>query len=145
MSCTKDRVNYFVVSWISDILLTFYLCYPTRSGIDTGRSLDDSVDLSEALKNHYNPELAMQKLNEVHNWLSSKETPESGYSDEDLVKMGFAKGYNLTAWTEIPGELDSTMIGKLLVTVFTGGRMGFVTGPGSSFRKEAKQLRDALR
>ena len=102
------------------------------------------MDLSDALKNHYNPELAMKKLMEAHKWLSSKQTPKSGYSNSDLADMGFQKGYNLTAWTEIPGELDSTMIGKLLITIVTGGRMGFITGPGYSFKREAQQLRDAL-
>ena len=115
-----------------------------RSGCDSGRSLDENVDLTEALKNHYDPELAMNKLKEVHKWLSAKEGPPSGYSDDDLTDMGFQKGYNLTVWADTPGELDSTMINKLILNTLTGGRMGIVSGPGYSFEKEAENLRKVL-
>mmetsp|Transcript_16396 Transcript_16396/g.18692 ORF Transcript_16396/g.18692 Transcript_16396/m.18692 type:complete len:633 (+) Transcript_16396:125-2023(+) len=114
------------------------------SDANAGRSFDENVDLSQALKQHYNPELVMSKLREVHNWLSSKKQPTLEYSDHDLSQMGFQKGYNLTVWMEVPGELDSTALGKLLLQHLTGGRMGFVTGPGHSFRMEAEMLRSSV-
>ena len=109
--------------------------------MNAGRSYDGKFDLNKALENHYNPELVMKKLKEVHDILGKDNTPETGHSDEDLERMGYAKGYNLTAWMEIPGEMDSTGIKKLMQQIFTGGRSGFVTGPGYSFRKEAEFLR----
>ena len=86
----------------------------------------------------------MKKLKEAHKWLSSKEGPPSGYSDDDLAEMGFQKGYNLTAWTETPGEVDSTMLKQILITTLTGGRMGLVSGPGPLFEKEAELVKGAL-
>lgn len=107
-----------------------------------GRAYDDTFDLTKALENHYDPALALQKIKEAHEMLS---TPEP-LSDVDLAKHGWEKGYNLTAWTEMPGELDSTAIGKLLLQNLTGGRLGLVgTGPGDYFRKEAMQYRNGLR
>ena len=83
----------------------------------------------------------MQKMREAHKWLSKEEAPPSGYNDDDITKMGFRKGYNLTVWEEMPGEVDSTALKKVLLQVVTGGRMGFVTGAGHTFRAEAGMLR----
>ena len=102
------------------------------------------MDLSKALENHYDPKLVMKKLRETHKWLSAKEGPPSGYSDEDLTDLGFAKGYNLTTWEEMPGALDSTALNTVLLQVFTGGRMGPTTGPGYSFYKESDELRSCF-
>jgi len=113
--------------------------------MNAGRSFDESVDLTKALENHYNPELAMKKLREAHKLLSSKDVPSPGYTDEELAEMGFQKGYNLTTWEEMPGAVDSNAIKKVLLQVVTGGRMGFVTGPGYSVRQEARGLRDRLK
>ncbi len=86
----------------------------------------------------------MKKLKEAHDWLSKEKVPESGFTDNELAEMGFEKGYNLTVWSEMPGEIDSTVIKKVLLQAVTGGRMGFVTGPGHSFREEAIGIRGGL-
>lgn len=111
---------------------------------NSGRGFDKNADLSKALQNHYNPELALKKMKEVHEWLGKENVPESGYTENELEGMGFAKGYNLTTWMEVPGEVDSTALPKIMLGALTGGRMGFVTGPGYSFRKEASTLRSCF-
>jgi len=109
-------------------------------GANPGRSFDSDVDLTEALKNHYNPSLVLQKLKETHEWLKG----DDDIDDDELEKRGWKKGYNLTVWTEMPGELDSRALKMVLLQTSTGGRLGYQSGPGSSFQSEAKQLRLAL-
>jgi len=66
-------------------------------------------------------------------------------SDEELVERGWKKGYNLTVWQEMPGEVDSSKTGKIILSILTGGRLGLpATGPGALFQKEASQFRDIL-
>ncbi len=99
------------------------------------------MDLTKALEKHYDPELALKKVKEVHEWLTGA-LPKS---NEELVQKGWKKGYNLTTWTEMPGEIDSRNISSVILQVMTGGRMGLQNlGPGETFRKEAKQLRSSL-
>lgn len=71
---------------------------------------DESVDLTEALKDHYDPELVKSKLVEVHNWLKK----DNSLTDEERVKLGWKRGYNLTTWEEFPGE--NLMLGHILHT-----------------------------
>jgi len=66
-------------------------------------------------------------------------------TDEEMEKRGWKKGYNLTVWTEMPGEIDSRALQQVLLQNMTGGRMGMKEmGPGASFKTEANQLRKAL-
>merc|ERR1712216_131567 len=77
----------------------------TISAGNPGRAYDAEVDYSEALKDHYNPSLTLQRLKEGHALL--KECCENDLSDIELKKRGWEKAYNLTVWTEMPGEIDS--------------------------------------
>ncbi|GFH53032.1 hypothetical protein CTEN210_09508 [Chaetoceros tenuissimus] len=115
----------------------------TISAGNPGRAYDPEVDYSEALKDHYNPSLALQRLKEGHALL--KECCENDLSEIELKKRGWEKAYNLTVWTEMPGEIDSRSIKLALLGILTGGRAGLTgTGPGKIFREEARQLRLAL-
>lgn len=106
-----------------------------------GRAYDETVDLTKALEKHYNPELALERIKQVHEWLKS-DTPKS---PKELEKLGWNKAYNLTVWEEMPGELDSRAMQKIMLQVFTGGRMGIVeTGPGYSIKQEATRLREVF-
>ena len=69
-----------------------------------GRAYDASVDLTEALKDHYNPELAKQKLAECHEWLNK----DVKFTDEERAEKGWSRAYNLTAWGEFPGTFQIT-------------------------------------
>jgi len=106
-----------------------------------GRSFDQSVDLTKALENHYNPSLALAKIKELHQYLKGTDD----MTEEQQQENGWYKGYNLTVWTEMPGEVDSRSLNEVLLQNLTGGRMGIQnTGPGDSFKAEANQLREAI-
>lgn len=101
-----------------------------------GRGYDESVDLVEALKNHYDPELAISKLVEVHNWLKK----DSQLTEEEKAKLGWKKAYNLTTWEEFPGE-GLTVFGVILA------RLGIKRGGGNreDAAEEAKVMRGKVR
>ncbi|KAL7495400.1 hypothetical protein ACHAWT_003860 [Skeletonema menzelii] len=102
-----------------------------------GRAFDDSVDLTEALKDHYDPEQAKAKLQEVHNWFK---TDAAKISDEEKEKLGWKQAYNLTTWEEFPGEVIS--VSNVLL-----GRMGLKggTGPSETVKAEAVSMRGLVR
>lgn len=70
-----------------------------RNPGNPGRSLDESIDLTEALKDHYDPELVKSKLAECKEWLKK----DSKLTEEEKSKRGWKKAYNLTTWEEFPG------------------------------------------
>ena len=58
------------------------------------------MDLTDALKDHYNPELVKQKLAECHEWLKK----DSKFTDDERTIKGWNRAYNLTTWGEFPGK-----------------------------------------
>lgn len=111
------------------------------SRANLGRAYDPEVDLTKALEKHYNPELALERIKQVHEWLKD-ETPKS---DEELEKLGWKKAYGLDVWEPMCGDLDSRAFQKVMLQNLTGGRMGIVeTGPGQSIKHEATLIRSAL-
>eukprot|EP00591_Stephanopyxis_turris_P015141 CAMPEP_0195538964 /NCGR_PEP_ID=MMETSP0794_2-20130614/49805_1 /TAXON_ID=515487 /ORGANISM="Stephanopyxis turris, Strain CCMP 815" /LENGTH=626 /DNA_ID=CAMNT_0040672975 /DNA_START=47 /DNA_END=1927 /DNA_ORIENTATION=- len=108
---------------------------------NVGRSYDESIDLTKALENHYNPSLALERIKKVHEWLS----PSEPMSDEEIEKRGWKKGYNLTVWDDMPGILDSRATKNIVLQNLTGGRMGIVgTGPGNLVKSGALQFREVI-
>lgn len=106
-----------------------------------GCAYDDSIDLTNALATHYNPALALEKLKQTHEWLKDP-APKS---DAELAELDWKKGYSLTVWEVMCGELDSRAIQQVMLQTFTGGRLGIVeTGPGFSIKAEATQIREVL-
>lgn len=102
-----------------------------------GRSFDDSIDLTEALKDHYDPEQVKAKLQEAHDWFKAD---AAKISDEEKEKLGWKQAYNLTTWEEFPGEVVS--VSNVLL-----GRMGLKggTGPSKTVKKEAVSMRGLVR
>lgn len=102
-----------------------------------GRAFDDSVDLTEALKDHYDPELVKAKLQEVHEWFKAD---AAKLTEEEKVKRGCKQAYNLTTWEEFPGEVIS--VSNVLL-----GRMGLKSGggPTKNVTAEAVNLRGIVR
>lgn len=109
---------------------------PGRSynGSETVTSKDVSLNLSEVLKDHYDPELAMTKLAEVHNWL------KEDMSEEERAKLRWKQAYNLTTWEEFPGEIVSAS--NVILS-----RLGIKSGGGnnSDAVQEAKAMRGMVR
>jgi len=102
-----------------------------------GRAFDDSVDLTEALKDHYDPEQAKAKLQEVHDWFKAD---AAKISEEEKEKLGWKQAYNLTTWEEFPGEVVS--VSNVLL-----GRMGLKSGggPSKTVKAEAVSMRGLVR
>lgn len=102
-----------------------------------GRSFDDSIDLTEALKDHYDPEQVKAKLQEVHDWFKAD---AAKISDVEKEKLGWKQAYNLTTWEEFPGEVVS--VSNVIL-----GRMGLKggKGPSKTVKKEAVSMRGLVR
>lgn len=75
-----------------------------------GRSYDATVDLTEALKDHYNPELVKQKLAEVHGWLNK----DAKITDQDRAEKGWSRAYNLTTWGQFPGKTLTMQVFRII-------------------------------
>mmetsp|Transcript_23631 Transcript_23631/g.57945 ORF Transcript_23631/g.57945 Transcript_23631/m.57945 type:complete len:635 (+) Transcript_23631:103-2007(+) len=137
--CYERYQSLVTVSW--DKKKSFKEKAAAMSRGNLGRAYDPEVDLTKALEKHYNPELALERIKQVHEWLKD----EARKSDEELAELGWHKGYNLTVWEEMAGELDSRAVSRVMLQVTTGGRMGIVkTGPGQSIKQQATQIRNAL-
>jgi hypothetical protein len=109
--------------------------FVSNSG-NPGRFYDDKVNLTEALKHHYDPELAIAKLVEVHNWLKKG----SILSDKEKEELGWTQAYNLTTWEEYPTEIIT--VSRILLA-----RMGIMSGGGNSevAVEEARLMRGVVR
>ena len=121
--------------FIPELMFYIFLHLSSDPG-NPGRGYDESVDLTEALKNHYYPELAISKLVEVHNCLKKDTSLTKG----DKAKLGWERAYNLTTWEEFPGEA-LTVSGVIL------SRLGIKSGGGNSedAAEEAKVMREIVR
>ena len=107
-----------------------------------GRCYDDKVDLTKALGKHYDPTLAMKKVLEMQEIFGGvlSDSHKGKETDER-----WQKGYDLTVREEMPGEIDSCDIMKVVLQGLTGGRMGLIgSGPGVSFRMEATKYRETI-
>jgi len=62
---------------------------------NSGRSFDETVDLAEALKSHYDPELAMKKLKEVHDWMKKG----NEITEADKEERGWQQGEDIVSCT----------------------------------------------
>lgn len=130
-----------------------------------GRSYDPTVDLTQALKDHYNPELVKKKLAECHEWLNK----DAKFTDEERTQRGWSQAYNLTTWGEYPGMFSrrcssitaffhlflNACISSLLfrsgeivsVSNVLLGRMGLrdIGGPTEHAAQESQQMRGVVR
>jgi hypothetical protein len=116
--------------------LTALLLHKRSNFGNPGRSYDEKSNIREALKDHYDPELAMSKIVEVHNWLKK----DASYSDDEKKGLGWNRAYNLTTWEEYPGEIIS--ISNVLLS-----RVGLKSGGGNNKEavEEAKVMRGIVR
>lgn len=133
LNCAVKCVS--VNSYLPELVFYLFFHLSSDSG-NPGRGYDESVDLTEALKNHYDPELAISKLVEVHNWLKK----DTSLTEGEKAKLGWERAYNLTTWEEFPGEV-LTVSGVLL------SRLGIKSGGGNSEDavEEAKVMRGIVR
>ena len=104
-----------------------------------GRSYIPGKDYSEALANHYDPDLAEKKLQECHNWLKK----DSVFTEKELQERGWNAAYDLTTWHEYPDTNRITIPGVILQNV-SGGLIGIGGGPSDEVTAHAVELRSSL-
>jgi predicted aldo/keto reductase-like oxidoreductase len=128
--------NLMSTSW--DDKKTFEENVAKMGSGNCGRGHQPDVDLTEALKDHYYPELVKKKLMEVHEYLSSKHD----MTDEDRQTRGFEQAYNLTVWGEFCGDTETLSAPKLVLQSLTGGYFGVNnTTQRRSSQADARKLR----
>jgi len=114
------------------------------SGGNSGRGFQPDQDFTDVLKDHYNPELAKEKIAETHRWLKkgSKET----FTQEERTAMGWEEAYSLTVWEEFAGDPSFISPAKVILQNLSGGWFGI---NNSRDRKQslskAKSLRSSIR
>ena len=118
---------------------TFEANAKTLDAGNPGRAFDNSIDLVEVLKDHYNPELAKERIMEVIELLGA----DAKFTDEDRKKHDAELAYDLSSWEDFPGR-ESLSIKNILKQVFTCNYFGplRMTGPNSKISGYAASLRE---
>ncbi len=139
--CRDRYISLLVANATWDKKKSFDENAAAMSAGNPGRCYDENVDLTKAVEKHYDPALALERIKEMHELFSTEEP----LSDKELEAKGWKKGYNLSVWTEMPGEIDSRAISKIIIQTFTGGRMGVTkTGPGNYIKTQSALIREML-
>jgi len=95
---------------------------------NSGRSYHPDIDLTQALANHYNSELVVEKLRECHKWLNK----DAHVTPEQKKLNRWSVAYDLSPWECYPCEI--TGISKVLLH-----RIGFHrTGPTAESEARSK-------
>jgi hypothetical protein len=110
---------------------------------NSGRAFQPNVDLTEALKDHYDAELVKSKLSEAHEWCS-KGNPV--LSHVERKEKGWDEAYSLSVWDDFPGIPASISVSKVLVQCLSGGHFGINNKKGRrNSLEKAQSLRESLR
>jgi len=105
--------------------------HKNRICFNPGLSYDPYQDLTAALSNHHNPELAKEKLAECHDTLKKEN------ADKVDEKADAELAYDLTTWEDFPGATRT--MSKVILQVVTKGCAGIsVTGAASMQNDYAK-------
>jgi predicted aldo/keto reductase-like oxidoreductase len=110
-----------------------------------GRAYDPSVDLTQALKHHYDPELVLQKLKECHGWFTNdnKGTLADKLSPDERKARGWDEAYDLRPWHEFP-DMDRMTVKGVMLQNLTGGWLGIGGGPTTESKDYGALLRATL-
>jgi hypothetical protein len=110
---------------------------------NSGRAFQPNVDLTEALKDHYDAELVKSKLSEAHEWCS-KGNPVLSHAERK--EKGWDEAYSLSVWDDFPGIPASISVSKVLVQCLSGGHFGINNKKGRrNSLEKAQSLRESLR
>jgi len=116
----------------------------TLSNGNPGRCFDGSIDIVEVLKDHYNPELAKERIMETIELLGG----DAKFTDEDRKKHDAEVAYDLSSWEDFPGRENvsfSAVIKQMLTRNYFGplsktGPNSKVTDYGASLRQYYEAL-----
>ena len=123
-------------SWKKD--KTFAENAKTLDNGNPGRCFDDSIDIVEVLKDHYNPELAKERIMETIELFGA----DAKFTDEDRKKHDAELAYDLSSWEDFPGR-ENMSVKSVIQQVFTRNYFGPLskTGPNSKVTDYAASLR----
>lgn len=102
------------------------------------RSLDTTMNLGDLLQNHYNPALAEQKIQEVHDLF--QDSTNTLLSKAERRAKGWDEAYDLRPWQEFP-DTDRLTSTSIVLQNLTMGYLGAGGGPS----KESVHLGDQIR
>mmetsp|Transcript_22725 Transcript_22725/g.63198 ORF Transcript_22725/g.63198 Transcript_22725/m.63198 type:complete len:647 (+) Transcript_22725:120-2060(+) len=109
---------------------------------NSGRGYIAGLNLDEALKDHYNPELAKQKMAEAHEWLQKA----TEMTVEERKAMGFDEAYSLTVWEDYCGDQTTISAAKVVLQNLSGGWLGINNAKSrADSTKRAASLRGSIR
>lgn len=104
-----------------------------------GRAFIAKTDYTEALKNHYNPDILKSKMAETHEWLASTKS----MTNTERQERGWDVAYDLRVWESFPG--DSPTIPGVVLSALTGGWLGCGgKGPTQASKELAREIREAV-
>jgi predicted aldo/keto reductase-like oxidoreductase len=111
---------------------------------NSGRTYQPDVDLTEALKDHYDSELVKMKLAEAHEWLTQS---KDVLTDKHRKTKGWDEAYSLSVWEDFPGDpTRSGFRGSVMLQGLTGGYFGVNNkGDRRQSLEKAKSLRSSFR
>ena len=69
---------------------------------NVGLPYDPKIDLTDALKHHFDPVTVIRKLKECDTWLNSC----ANITEKQRKTRGWEMAYSLTPWVEYPGTYD---------------------------------------
>jgi hypothetical protein len=104
------------------------------------RGLDDNIDLSSALQNHYDPRLAEERVQYVHGLFSSK----SPLNSDKRRGRGWDAAYDLRPWNEFPDTERITIPGIILQNLIPESRFGTGGGPTRESNDLGEQIRETI-
>jgi hypothetical protein len=104
------------------------------------RAPDDSIDYTQVLSSHYDPELAEEKIKEVHALLGR---PAKIWTAEERSKRGWEEAYDLRPWTEFP-DTERMSIPGLVLQNMTAGYFGNGGGPTAETVNLGQRIREFI-
>lgn len=111
-----------------------------RNPGNPGRPYDESVDITNALLNHYDPNSALVKVKETASLLNKT---SKKLSPEQKKERGWDDAYDLRPWHEYPDTQRITIPGIILQNL-SGGWLGIGGGPTKDDLDFASKLRVAV-
>ena len=104
------------------------------------RAPDDSIDYAQVLSRHYGPELAEEKIKEVHALLGRS---AKILTAEERIKRGWEEAYDLRPWSEFP-DTDRMSISGVVLQNMTAGYFGIGGGPTAETVDLGQRIREFI-
>ena len=105
------------------------------------RSIDDSLNLPELLKGHYDPAAAAKKIRESEDFWAR--AIKKDLTSTERKEKGWDQAYDLRPWHEFPDSERANVLGVVLQNV-TRGTFGSGGGPTAESTDLGAKIRKAI-